>query len=204
MHSTTLHQYPISTPSTARPRTPSPFRCPIALSSYPPTPTHESNAPRRALCRAVPGSCPVAAVSTRRRCRDRPGWPSAPKRRDPGKVGPPSGWSPVARMSGRWLGRSLPCPRPRSHREDVRPTGRADVQCPGVRTDRPPVSAALPRCPGRAGPWSGSAWWAAPRSGAAGRRAAVVRGRRGRLPASDLTGSDGATLAVLGSHEGRP
>jgi hypothetical protein len=93
-----------------------------------------------ALCRAVPGSCPVAAVRTRRRCRDRPGWPSAPKRRDPGKVGPPSGWSPVVRMSGRWLGRSLPCLRPRSHREDVRPTGRADIQCPGVRTDRPPVS----------------------------------------------------------------
>ena len=54
MHSTTLHQYPISTPSTARPRTPSPFRCPIALSSYHPNPTHDSNAPRRQLDGGVP------------------------------------------------------------------------------------------------------------------------------------------------------
>jgi hypothetical protein len=64
-------------------------------------------------------------------------------------------------------------------RADVRPIGRADVWCPrvrcprdrfhlGVRTDRPPVSAALqPRCLCRAGPWYGSVERAAP-LGAAG------------------------------------
>jgi hypothetical protein len=41
-------------------------------------------------------------------------WPSAPRRCDPGEVWPPSGWSPVARMSGRRLRRSSPCPRPLS------------------------------------------------------------------------------------------
>jgi hypothetical protein len=68
-------------------------------------------------------------------------------------------------------------------RADVRPIGRADVRCPrdwcprdrppdrfhpGVRTDRPPVSAALqPPCLRRAGPWNGSVERAAP-LGAAG------------------------------------
>jgi hypothetical protein len=144
-----------------------------------------------ASCRAV-----LAAVSwwrrsgPRRRCCHRePSWVAEhPRRRDPGEVGPPSGWSPVARMSGRRPGRSLPCPQRPVRRGDVRPAGRADMQrprvrcprvrcprvrcpgvrCPGVRrnpgvrTDRPLVSAALPpRCP-HAGPWSGSLWWAAP------------------------------------------
>ena len=105
--------------------------------------------------------------------RSRPGWPRVPRRRDPGEVGPPSGWSPVARMSGRRPGRSLPCPRPRSHRDDVRPIGRADIQCPGVRC--PGVRCI--RCPdgqacgvrGAAAAlsaprwtWSGSVWRAAP------------------------------------------
>jgi hypothetical protein len=160
-------------------------------------------------CRAVPSSCPVvAAVRTRRRCRDRPEWPSAPKRRDPGEVGPPSGWSPVAGSVRTRPGRSLPCPRPQSHRADVRPAGRADIQCPdvrcpGVQCIRCPDGQAsgvraLPRCPRRAGSWSGSVWRAAaPRLGAAGRRAAVVRGRRGRLLASGLTGRDGTTWPWL-------
>jgi hypothetical protein len=39
----------------------------------------------------------------------------------------------VPSPSGRRSDRSLPCPRPRSRRGDVRPTGRADVQRPGVR-----------------------------------------------------------------------
>jgi hypothetical protein len=59
-------------------------------------------------------------------------------------------------------------------RAEVRPIGQADVRCPrvrcprdrchpGVRTDRPPVSAALqPRCPHRAGPWNGSVRRAVP------------------------------------------
>jgi hypothetical protein len=49
-------------------------------------------------------------------------------------------------MSGRRPGRSLPCPRPQSRREDVRPTGRADVQRPGVQ--RPGVQRPGVRCPG--------------------------------------------------------
>jgi hypothetical protein len=48
--------------------------------------------------------------------------------------------------------------------------------------------------------WSGSGG-GPPRPGAAGRRAAAVCGRRGRLPASGRTGRDGAALAVAGSHE---
>jgi hypothetical protein len=40
---------PISTASPDQPCTPAPFRRPIALHSYPPTPTHESSAPRRRL-----------------------------------------------------------------------------------------------------------------------------------------------------------
>jgi hypothetical protein len=143
-----------------------------------------------------------------------PGWPSAPRCRDPGEVGPPGGWSPVARMSGRRPGRSLPCPPRPVRGGDVRlasarpvsrrPVSRRPVH-PGVRTD-------TLRCPRRSrrasraalDPGVGSVWRAAPRLGAAGRRAAVVRGRRGRLPASGLTGSDGTTLAMVGSYEGRP
>jgi hypothetical protein len=99
-----------------------------------------------------------------------PSWvPSAPRRRDPGEVGPPSGCR-----------RSRGCPdtgqagRRPVRRADVRPVGQAGVRrprvrCPGVRchpgvrTDGPPVSAALqPRCPDRAGPWNGSVRRAVP------------------------------------------
>jgi hypothetical protein len=88
---------------------------------------------------------------------------SAPRRGDP-RRGRAAQRMVAGREDVRTPGRSLPCPRPRSRRGDVRPTGRADVQrlhiqrprvrChPGVRKDRPPVSAALPpRCPRRAGP----------------------------------------------------
>jgi hypothetical protein len=87
MHSTTLHQSPISTPSTARPRTPSPFRCPIALSSYHPNPTHDSSAPRRQLDGGV-----APAADGRGGGRARPGSPCcravlvgwSPRRRLPG------------------------------------------------------------------------------------------------------------------------
>jgi hypothetical protein len=57
MHSTTLPQPSISTPAPARPRTPLPFRSPVALHSYHPNPTHDSSAPRRQLDGGVP---PVA------------------------------------------------------------------------------------------------------------------------------------------------
>jgi hypothetical protein len=68
------------------------------------------------------------------------GWPRVPRRRDPGEVGPPSGCrrSEDVRTPA---SPSLPCPRPRSGRGDVRPTGRADIRCSCVRC--PGV-----RCPG--------------------------------------------------------
>jgi hypothetical protein len=73
------------------------------------------------------------------------GWPSAPSRRDPGEVGPPSGCrrSEDVRMPA---SPSLPCPRPRSGRGDVRPTGRADIRCSRVRC--PGVRCPGVRCPG--------------------------------------------------------
>ena len=159
-----------------------------------------------ASCRAVLGSCPVAAAVRAAAQvpspRSRRGRPSAPKSPYLGEVGPPSGWSPGARMSGRRPGRSLPCPprpvpprrcpsnRSSGHPASTRPVSRRPVSRrpvhPGVRTDRPLVSAALPPCcPCRAGPRSGSVWRAA-RLGAADRRA-VGRGRRGCLPVSGLT-----------------
>jgi hypothetical protein len=77
-------------------------------------------------------------------------------------------------MSGRRPGRSCPVRLVRSAMGmSVQPVERtssvhasgvqASGAIPGVRTDRPLVSAALPpRCPRRAGPRSGSVWWAAP------------------------------------------
>ena len=101
--------------------------------------------------------------------RSRYGWPSATRRCDPGEVWPPSGWSPVARMSGRRPRRWSPCPRAlsavrtsESNRSSgrpvsTRPVSTRPVPCRCVRTDGSPVSAALqPRCPNRAGPWNGS------------------------------------------------
>jgi hypothetical protein len=129
-----------------------------------------------ASCRAV-----LAAVSwwrrsgPRRRCCHRePSWVAEhPRRRDPGEVGPPSGWSPVARMSGRRPGRSLPCP-PRPVRDgDVRPTGRADIQRPARPVSKRPGPSRCPDGPasgvrGAAAAlsarwiWSGSVWRATP------------------------------------------
>jgi hypothetical protein len=125
----------------------------------------------------------------------------APQASGPGEVGPPSGCRrsrgcPDAGQAGRCLsvssGPRWGCPSSRSsgHLASARPVSTRPVSSaiPGVRTDRAPVSAALPpRCPRRAGPWSSSVWRAA-RPGAAGRRGAVVCGRRGRLPASGRTG----------------
>jgi hypothetical protein len=132
--------------------------------------------------------------------RSRYGWPSATRRCDPGEVWPPSGWSPVARMSGRRPRRWSPCPRAlsavrtsESNRSSgrpvsTRPVSTRPVPCRCVRTDGSPVSAALqPRCPNRAGPWNGSVGGPPP-LGQWVRRVAVVRGRRGRLPAWGLKG----------------
>jgi hypothetical protein len=77
-------------------------------------------------------------------------------------------------MSGRRPRRSSPCPRPvsavrTSVQSVMRTSGVHGVRCPrdrchpGVRTDGPPVSAALqPRCPDRAEPWNGSVRRAVP------------------------------------------
>jgi hypothetical protein len=101
----------------------------------------DSSAPGRGLMPGGAGQLSVAAVRAAAQVpspRSRPGWPSVPRRRDPDKVGAAQRVSPVARMSGRRPGRSLPCPPRPVRRGDVRPTGRADVQhprvrCPGVR-----------------------------------------------------------------------
>jgi hypothetical protein len=89
-----------------------------------------------ASCRAVLGSCPVAAavrdagqVPSPRSIR---GWPNAPRRRTWARSGRPGGVAgrkgcPDAGRAGRCLSA-----RP-VRRGDVRPTGRADVQHPGVR-----------------------------------------------------------------------
>jgi hypothetical protein len=143
----------------------------------------------------------------------------APQTLRPGEVWPPSGWLPVARMSGRRPRRSSPvrvlcppcgCP---SNRSRGRPVSMRPVSMRPVST-RPVPS----RCPdgrpsgvrGSAAALSGPRWtleWLGavgrPRWGQWVRGAAVVRGRRGRLPAWGLTGRDGAGLAVGGWHEGR-
>jgi hypothetical protein len=166
---------PTSTPAPTRPRTSHlPLsRCPLLVASNSNT-RQQCAGPRPHAERCWAAVQWRRRSGPRRRCRHRGavlGGRALPGAVTRARLGPPSGWSPVARMSGRRPGRSLPCPRPQSHRGDVRPTGRADVQrprvrCPvhpGVRTDRPPVSAALPPgCPRRAGPWSGSVWRAAP------------------------------------------
>jgi hypothetical protein len=130
-----------------------------------------------------------------------PSWAAErPSRRDPGEVGPPSGCRrsrgcPDAGQAGR-----CPVRLVRSRRGDVRPTGRADIQRPRVRCPR--VRCPVPsRCPD--GPGSGvrgaaaalsAARWPLEWLGVAGRSGRaqrvdvpVVRGRRGRLPASGRT-----------------
>jgi hypothetical protein len=139
--------------------------------------------------------------------RGRPGWPSAPRRCDPGEVGPPSGVA-GARMSGRRPGWSLPCPRPGpavgrpSSRSSGRPT--SGVRCPVSGVQASGVQASGVQVSGRTGlrcprhcrravrvaldlEWlgvgppagrSGSRWPRGPRAG-------------GRLPVSGLWGIDG-------------
>ena len=151
--------------------------------------------------------------------RSRPGWPSVRRRRDLGAVGPPSGWSPARGCPRRRPGRSLPCPPPLVRRGDVRPAGRADVQCPGrpVSGVRCPVS----RRPGiqvsgrtSSGVRGAAATLSAPRRtlewlGVAGRPRLAPAGRRARWSAGGVVAcrlrpdgkGDGAALAVAGSHE---
>jgi len=132
------------------------------------------------------GSCPVAtavrAAAQVPSPRSRPGWPSTPGavtrasraaqrmvtgREDgrtptrpalalPASSVPPWG-RPSNRSSGRPASRGVRCP-------GVQVSGASKASgASGVRTDRPPVSAALPpRCPRRAGPWSGSVWRPSP------------------------------------------
>jgi hypothetical protein len=155
MHSTTLPQPPISTPAPTRPRTPLPFRCPIALPSYHPNPTHESSAPRR--CLAAGGATqqpPVVQPAVSRSGRwphAEPSWlPSAARAAHSNTLWRPSGVV-LPRMSGRppCLGRPVRVFRQR------RPVQRPPVQrlasgacpasaCPGPRV-RCPMSGV--RCP---------------------------------------------------------
>jgi hypothetical protein len=108
-----------------------------------------------ASCRAVLGSCPVAAavraVAQVPSPRSRRGWPSAPSRRDPGEVGPPSGGRrspgcPDAGQAGRCpvrlvrsaVGMSVqPVERTSSiQASGVQASGVQRPGHPGVRTDR--------------------------------------------------------------------
>jgi hypothetical protein len=163
-----------------------------------------------ASCRAV-----LAAVQWRRRSgrgagafTAEPSWVERPGRRDRARSDCPAGGRrsrgcPDAGQAGR-----CPVRLVRSRRGECPSTGRADVQrprvrCPGVRCIQVSGRTGL-RCPRccrravRAAPdWSAGR----PRLGAAGRRALVVGGRRGRLPPSTRTGREGAALAVAGWHE---
>jgi hypothetical protein len=144
MHSATLHQSPISTPSTARPRTPSPFRCPIALSSYHPTPTHESSAPRRQLDGGVPRQLTVAAVARPVRggvgapgvpAAERSWWLLAQTASAQRSVQPVSG----GRALSPWSTRPAGTPRRRSPLSSRR--------CPPIRSWRPGSGCPAVRCP---------------------------------------------------------
>jgi hypothetical protein len=121
--------------------------------------------------------------------RGRPGWPSAPRRRDPGEVGPPSGGRrrEDVRTPDRLV---VALSAPRSRRgTSVQPVERTSnvrcpvsgvrcsgVRCSGVRTDRPALSAALPpRGPRRAGHGVGGC--GGPPAGRSGSRCPGVRGR---------------------------
>jgi hypothetical protein len=165
MHSTTLHQSPISTPSTARPRTPSPFRCPIALSSYHPNPTHDSSAPRRQLDGGGPPAADGRGGGQTR--PERRGCPRASLRlRGPGGCSPrrrqPSGASSRSQGVGRpRRGRSCQqashgvgrrCPAGGVHPSGFgRPgSGCPAVRCPvtwGRRPEGPAVGPLLSSCP---------------------------------------------------------
>jgi hypothetical protein len=155
-----------------------------------------------ASCRAMLGSCPVAAA-VRAAAQvpsppSRRGWPSAPRRRDPGEGRAAQRVSPVARcpdagQAGRCpvrlvrsaVGMSVqPVERTSNiHASGVQASGaiqvsgRTGLRCP--RRCRRPVCALDPGVARYGGP---------PRPDAADRRAPVVCGRRGRLPASVLTG----------------
>jgi hypothetical protein len=147
-----------------------------------------------------------------------------PRRCDRARSGRPAGGRrsrgcPDAGHAGRRPVRVLcpPCGCP-SNRSRGRPVSMRPVSTRPVSTRAVSTRAVPSRCPdGRASGVRGSAAalsgprWTLEWLGAPGRPrwaqwvrgAAVVRGRRGRLPAWGLTGRDGAGLAVGGSHEGR-
>ena len=163
------------------------------------------------------GEQPAAAARPRRRCRHRGAVLGG--RASAGTVtwarsGPPSGWSPARGCPRRRPGRSLPCPPPLVRRGDVRPAGRADVQCPGrpmsgvqasghpgVRTDK---LRCLRRCRHvvRAAPDPGVARCGGPPPvGPTGRRAPWSAGGVVACRLRPDEKGDGAALAVAGSHE---
>jgi hypothetical protein len=155
--------------------------------------------------------------------RGRPGWPSAPRRCDPGEFGPPSGGrrrGDVRTPARLVVALSAPPVPP----WDVRPAGRADVQRPGVQCPRVrcpgvqcPVSRrSVFRCPdgqacavrGNAAARSASRWtWSGWVWGAAGWAQWVEVppvSAGGWSPASGLTGSDGAAVGRARLPRGRP
>jgi hypothetical protein len=194
------------------------YRMAGTVASYSqPNSSEDSSAPRRGV-EAVLGSCSAAAARAAAQVsspRSRHGGQAPPDAATRARSGrPASGRRSRGYPDTGHAGRRLSASSVR--RADVRPIGHADVRPVSTRpvSTRPVPS----RCPdGRASGVRGSAaalsaprWpleWlgAASRPGWAQwvRRAAVIRGRRGRLPASGLKGRDGAALAVGGSHEGR-
>jgi hypothetical protein len=137
--------------------------------------------------------------------RSRPEWPSAPRRYDPGEVGPPSGVA-GARMSGRRPRWSSPLSRRGTSAQPVERT--SNVQCPVSRCP-------LFRCPdgqacavrGTAAARSASRWtWSGWLWGAAGWAQWVEVppvSAGGWSPASGLTGSDGAAVGRARRPRGR-
>jgi hypothetical protein len=175
-----LHQYFLTslTPHT------SPFRSPIALSSYHPNPTHDSSAPRRGV---EGGAAQLFSVGGQGRgaIRARSGRPAGGHRSrgcpDTGHAGrrpvrvlcPPCG-RPSNRSSGRPVST-----RPVSHASGaIQVSGRTGLWCPRLCSRAVRTALALE--------WLGAA--GSPRWAQWVRRAAVVHGRRGRPPAYGLDG----------------
>jgi hypothetical protein len=150
--------------------------------------------------------------------RGRPGWPSAPRRCDPGEVGPPSGGrrredvrTPATLV--------VPLSAPRSRRgTSVQPVERtSNVQCPvsgvqasGVQVSGVQVSGRTGlRCPRQCRravrvaldlEWLG----VGPPGWAQRVQVPPVSAGGGRLPASGLTGCDGAAVGRARLPRGRP
>jgi hypothetical protein len=199
-HPSALPHQPTSTPAPTRPRTSSPFRSPIALSSY--LQIQDTRAVR-------PGARPHAercwaAVQWRRRSGRGAdavtvlGGRALPSAVTQARSGRPAGGRRLRGMSGRRPGRPLPCPRPRSRREtSVQPSsGHPVSRCPVSRHPVHQVSGRTGlRCPRRGRRLSAPRWalgWLGVAGGRPG-RGQWSTWRRGRWAAGSpaCTGPDG-------------